>query len=193
MMKPVTINMHQQQGVVLVIALVLLLTLTLVAVGSMSTSNLEQKMSANMRDRQVAFQAAEAALRRGERELLQDTYIETWFNTSCTGTSPDGRGGLCLCTKTNCPATAYWTNNSIWSGSPTPNTFRAYDSDQLGTQPAKYIIEYRGRVCGYGEILDGSCNESTSNQIMYRITAIGYGQSTGAKVMLQSTFLKVES
>ena len=63
----------KQYGVVLIISLVLLFTLTLIAVSSMGTSRLEQQMTANMRDRQIAFQAAETALRDGERFVQNAT------------------------------------------------------------------------------------------------------------------------
>lgn len=180
-MKISNITVRQQHGVVLVVALVLLLTLTVIAVGSMGTSNLEQKMSANMRDRQVAFQAAEAALREGERHVQNNNLPESSFTNACTN-------GLCLCTRTMIPACGeYWTDTTldVWN---TSGKHRTYAGTQLGAQPARYIIEYRGQLCGDGSI---SCTTHTaSDPIMYRITAIGYGQSTAARVMLQSTYLK---
>ena len=171
----------KQRGVVLVVALVLLLTLTIIAVGSMGTSNLEQKMSANMRDRQVAFQAAEAALREGERHVQNNSLPESSFSNACTN-------GLCLCTRTMVPACGeYWTdtNLNVWT---TAGKYRTYAGTQLGAQPARYIIEYRGQLCGDGTVI--GCTPTAGDPIMYRITAVGYGQSTAASVMLQSTYLK---
>lgn len=52
-----------QRGVALVIALILLVVITLVGLAAVSGTILQQKMAANLYDRQVAFQDAEAALR----------------------------------------------------------------------------------------------------------------------------------
>ena len=51
-----------QSGVVLVMALVMLAVLTLIGVSSMSSSTLEMKVSGNMQQHNVAFQAAQSRL-----------------------------------------------------------------------------------------------------------------------------------
>ncbi len=51
----------------MVIALVMLLVLTLLATASARMTLLEERMTGNTQDRNVAFQAAEAALRFGEQ------------------------------------------------------------------------------------------------------------------------------
>lgn len=181
-MKNYPITPRKQKGVVLIVALVLMLTMTVVSVSSMSTSNLEQKMSANVRDRQVAFQAAEAALREGERFVEANVLQESDFNATCTG----GSGGQCLCTKTTpSPCPEYWTDSTldIWN---TSARHKSYTNTQLGDAPAKYIVEFRGHICS-GSV---PCTATVSDPQMFRITAIGYGQTTGARVMLQSTYLK---
>lgn len=60
-------NRRRQSGAVLVIGLIILVVLTLLGVQSMRTNVAQERMASNMRDRNVAFQAAEAALREGER------------------------------------------------------------------------------------------------------------------------------
>jgi Tfp pilus assembly protein PilX len=58
-----------QAGVVLVISLIMLLALTLIGVTSSNVTGLEEKMAANSKDVNLAFQAAEAALRAAETSL----------------------------------------------------------------------------------------------------------------------------
>lgn len=58
----------RQQGAVLVVGLVILLLLTLIGVQAARTNVAQQRMAANWQDRHVAFEAAEAALRFGERQ-----------------------------------------------------------------------------------------------------------------------------
>ncbi len=50
-----------QQGVALVLALVFLLLLTLIGITALGTSSLEEKMANNVKDKNLAFQAAESA------------------------------------------------------------------------------------------------------------------------------------
>lgn len=59
-----------QHGIVLITALVFLLLLTMLATGSMRDTTLQERMAGNLRDRSLALQAAEAALREAETWLL---------------------------------------------------------------------------------------------------------------------------
>jgi len=69
-----------QQGAILIVSLILLLVLTLMGVFAMRGTTLEERMAGNMRDRDLAFQSAEAALRAAERDL-----IHNGFNSSDSG------------------------------------------------------------------------------------------------------------
>lgn len=62
----------RQEGMALVVALLLLLVITLVGLAAMHGTILQQKMSSNLYDRQVAFQSSEAALRAVEAMIEQD-------------------------------------------------------------------------------------------------------------------------
>jgi type IV pilus assembly protein PilX len=64
-------GLASQRGSALIIALVFLLVMTLIGVTAMQGTSQQESMAGNMRDRNLAFQAAEAALRAGE----------TWLNT----------------------------------------------------------------------------------------------------------------
>jgi type IV pilus assembly protein PilX len=56
----------RQKGAVLVIGLIILVVLTLLGIQGMRTNVAQERMASNMRERNVAFQAAESALRVGE-------------------------------------------------------------------------------------------------------------------------------
>ena len=58
----------KQRGAVLVVGLIILVVLTLLSVQGMRSNLAQERMGSNMRERNVAFQAAEAALRVGERD-----------------------------------------------------------------------------------------------------------------------------
>ncbi|MBA4215502.1 MAG: hypothetical protein C0449_20740 [Polaromonas sp.] len=63
-----TVGRNRQSGAVLVIGLILLVVLTLLGVQGMRTNVAQERMAFNVRERNLAFQAAEAALRAGERQ-----------------------------------------------------------------------------------------------------------------------------
>jgi len=60
-------SFKHQSGVVLPVSMIMLLLLTLISVTASQVTGLEEKMAGNSRDSNLAFQAAEAALRGGER------------------------------------------------------------------------------------------------------------------------------
>jgi type IV pilus assembly protein PilX len=59
---------RQQSGAVLVIGLIILVVLTMLGVQGMRTNVAQERMAGNMRERNLAFQAAESALRLGEAQ-----------------------------------------------------------------------------------------------------------------------------
>ena len=174
---------QNQKGMVLILVLSLLLALTILGVSSMSTSTLETRMANNFQDRNVAFQAAEAALREGERLVEVSNYDGSQFSTQCTN-------GLCDCLKTSCAydgdnTQTFWEQDAVWN---TSTKHMLYQTISLGVAlPAKYIVEHMGNVCPDS---DPSCVVASTDPRMFRITAIGYGKTASAKVMLQSTYLK---
>lgn len=62
--------LHREHGSALAVALIFLLLMTLLGVSAMRGSNMQERMAGNLRDRNMAFQAAEAALRGGEAWLM---------------------------------------------------------------------------------------------------------------------------
>ncbi len=72
--------MKKQTGVVLIISLVMLILLTLIGLTGMQTTTLEEKMAGNAKDRNTAFQAAEATLLEAEKYILANS--TTYSNTN---------------------------------------------------------------------------------------------------------------
>ena len=78
---------QHQSGSVLVISLIIMLVLTMLGVSGMKSAVLEEKMAGNVRDTQLAFQAAEATLREAEKYIDDNIVSLTNFDT-------DGGDGL---------------------------------------------------------------------------------------------------
>lgn len=168
-------SLQRQNGVVLIVALLILMAMTIVSVSSMSSSTLEERMAANLKDREKAFQAAEAALRYGE-SLVEAGISTGAFNTTCTG-------GYCmhdLQAATTYPI--YWHDSglNVWGDGSKHHTY-----DTGTAADAKIIIEYMGT-----QIQDFSNPDPATDPPIYRVTALGYGMTTNSRVMLQSTYLK---
>lgn len=66
-------SVRDQKGAALLVALILLLIATIAGVASIRGTSVQERMSANMYDRSIAFQSAEAALRAAEEAIRADT------------------------------------------------------------------------------------------------------------------------
>jgi len=186
-------NIEHQNGVVLIMALVILFAMTLIGITSMNTTSLEERIASNYRDRQVAFQAAEAALRQGERDASSATnsaFIESNYTDKCTSVNGNG---LCDCSAISTSCKTYWTDildapisDVAWNVS---TTHRTYTGGLQGVStPAKYIIEFMGYICPSSV----ACIAAPGHPKMFRVTALATGKTNGSKVMLQSTFKVID-
>lgn len=164
------ISAINQKGVVLVTGLVFLVMMTILGVTAMQNTVLEERMAGNLRDENLAFQAAEAALREGERFLEQITLPA--FN---------GSDGLYHHASSPAPDPMTWTGWTT-SGKTTTTTITG-----AASQP-RYIIEQLVSVPFQGT--KGSAQQSpvTNMSNMYRVIARGVGGTDSAVVVLQSIY-----
>jgi type IV pilus assembly protein PilX len=157
------LKMRKQAGAVLVISLIILLLLTLIGVSGMQTTALEEKMASNSRDQNIAFQAAEAALRAGEM------FIEGAVSSDKSDftTTPVNANGLHLATEDiDYKAVATWADaESVEYATTIP----------LVAAKPRYYIEY--------------INDTAPNSY-FRITARGTGRQSTSHVYLRSLYGK---
>ena len=78
-----------QRGVTLIITLVMLVLVTLVIVSTVRTSTMDEKMAGNARDRDRAFQAAEAAVQSCIAKLQSSTYTGTPLTPAAFNATPN--------------------------------------------------------------------------------------------------------
>ena len=64
-----------QRGAVLVVSLMILLVMTIISITALRTTSMDEKMASNARQQQIAFNAAEVALREAEAVLLAKRLI----------------------------------------------------------------------------------------------------------------------
>jgi len=172
---------HRQSGAALIVSLILLLVMTLLGVSAMQTNVLEEKMAGNFRDRDLAFQAAEAALRDGEN-WLKTLKAEPAFATKDDFTNKVWKTADLEKLLTVSP----------WWKETTTNPFAYGQSiaglDVVHTNPIR-VIERR-QFLKDGSSLTIGLSEDSSGRVLYRITSQGTGGTTTAKVVLQSIYAK---
>lgn len=166
----------------MVMVLIFLVLLTILGVTAMQTSTMEERMAGNIRDENLAFQAAESALREAEAFLGAVTLPNFGAVTTTTPglyntiTNPwPGRGNP-----------QGWTG---WSQPSSSNLYRVYSGTLVGVAtPPRYVIEQLPPVPADP---DSSAKVGTGvgnfSQV-FRITARGTGGSNNAVVILESTF-----
>jgi len=191
-------NPQKQRGTALIVALVFLLLMTILAVTAVSRSSLEEKMAGNLKDQQIAFQAAEAALRDAENYLGTLNPPKSKFVDACTdGVTP----GLCTVAPAASPPrweTVNWANgstNTAVYGTGTGATALAGP-----VQQPRYIIEdipnppspttSASAPSGSLGTGFGLPPPAVGGGDYYRITARGVGGTAAAQAMLQVIYAK---
>lgn len=174
-----------QQGVVLVVALIMLLLLTIIGLAGMRSTLLEERMAGNLRDHNLAFQAAEAALREGETNGVQACLISGFNGSSgcydltvaCQNDDAADDDASCWTGRDNPAAWANWTT----SGRAPVSTIPLVDS-----QP-RYVVE---RVTSTSVKKTESLKSSTEYEEVtyYRVTARGVGGNPNTVAIVQSTY-----
>lgn len=172
---------YTQNGSALIIGLIFLVTLTLLGVTAMQSTTLEEKMAGNQRDRSVAFQAAETALRDGE-SFLKDNVPA--FAADCSG-------GLCATTSTAIPnVTTYtWDDSKYFAygvnPSPSASMIPLPQIPDVSQQPRYYIVDL-----GPNTIPMSGCPGPGGAAQGFRIVARGWGQNFNTQVTLETIFGK---
>jgi len=169
---------HSQRGVALAVSLILLIIVTLLALSNLQSVTLEEKMTAATYDRQLAFQAAEAALREGEQYAFNNkpTPQYTDADDNCPGTAINNcMQGVCPVPDKDCPPR--WLTSSGF-------TRWKYANPVNGLWP-QYFIEL---MKNNADCTDGGVSDPKDCKL-YRITGragVVNGRST---VVLQSLYL----
>lgn len=179
-------NHPGERGVALVVALVLLLLITLVGLAGVRGTIMQQQMTSNFYDRQIAFQSTEAALRQAE-DAIQAAASPTTAFRDCSPPS----GNKCLTDPFTDP-------NPIPAITITPVLSTAFDAGKLVATQPQYVVEYMGNfpIPSPDVVQLSSCSGyapcgQTHFANFYRITARSgdpLSAKTRASVTLQSTY-----
>lgn len=199
-----------QRGATLIVSLIILAVITILGVASMRASNLELRMAASARDRAVAFQAAESALARVEREVIPQFSISNVL-PGCSETecfNPDCNNGLCFTGdldgavyRDDCrlaDATGEvgqsWKITNYWDTTGSHRVMRVTSSRPVeggGSYvpvDVRYLIEFLCFVPSSADAIDDGENSRNSGVPLYRITVRAEGEARRSAVVLQSVY-----
>jgi type IV pilus assembly protein PilX len=169
-----------ERGAALVSAMVLMIAVLIVGFSSVHAALADAQSARHERDRFTALRAAEAALADAERELAATppssprfaALAGAGFIDGCGVRGTDNHG---LCTRLAPPS---WQVIDLAGDDPALvlyGTFSLRDLGGVARQP-RYLIERMPFDAAYGRF--------------YRITALGFGQRAGTRVVLQSLYRK---
>ncbi|MDP9124505.1 MAG: pilus assembly protein [Pseudomonadota bacterium] len=176
-----------QRGFILVTGLLFLVVMTLIALAMFRSTGLMQRISANARDKQRSFEAAQSALQYAEWWLSTNTPAAA---TACTSglVSGDTVSNIHVCSNTldSTYLSADWTNAFTYTppnvqvtstGSTAGGQVTTTDtsSDAIYWKLPGFFIEYVG------------VNTNKGGKV-YRVTAYGYGGDTNTRSVVRSTY-----
>lgn len=205
------LNIHakpllQQRGASLIVSLLMLVAVLLLGISAAQISLQGEKASRNDRDRQIAFQAAEAALQDAEMDienspdaksrssLFSENPVISNFIDGCG--AGDSNTNLGLCATASPGSSPIWlkvdftdadssTTKSVPFGNFTGQTLQT-GKGSLPSKLPRYIIE----VLGYNAA--GAVTDAESKKYFYRITAMGFGARASTQVVLQAFYRKID-
>lgn len=196
----------RQAGMALIVSLLMLVVIMLFGSSAGQIALLNEKASRNDRDRQLAFQAAEAALMDAELDIEHSpdatrSRSQLFSKDSALGFPGEGeeecRGGqtnvyLGLCKRARDGVAPAWqTVDFLGTESPVAHSvpYGTFTGQTLQTgigslpaKPARYIIELM--------VYNKQGESADKPTYFYRITAIGFGARDTTQVVLQTFYRK---
>jgi type IV pilus assembly protein PilX len=193
----------RERGMVLITSLIILLVLTLLGLASIQNTNMEERMAGNLRAENVAFQAAEAALRAGEAcmtaQLARPKVDEPLKPTDACG-SPGFRvrlmddPGKVVSPSSDSDPALYW---ETWTADDWADPYTdAYDHPEglsfavgevLPTAPRLVIEE---RDIEQESLVIGQQQDFAAGRWFYQVTAHATDAGGRGEVMLRSTYAR---
>lgn len=180
----------QQCGVILIASLIILTVLTLISVTAMTQAGLQEKMANNIKDKSLAFQAADTALRRAEQFLD----CQATAPTSCCLPAPpnNGEGVTKACDDITACAGGVWSNKTR-----NGNSVDLLERDN--TWWLNTAKNYSASICteGTGPTIGGVSQQPryliqelriNAGKHSYVITARGTGGTAAAEAIVQEIY-----
>ena len=169
----------RQRGTALIVAMLFLVILGMLGVTTMTSTTLEERMAGNARDRDIAMQAAEAALRDAERDMTNTNTAYRVVKVTPTNSFP--ATGTATCAAGLCSDGATISANIT---DPVKSAFYGQFTGELPVQGPVQQPRYMVELLDAGNPPAGT-PAGTRN---LRITARGVGKNSNTVVILQTVY-----
>ena len=179
---------RRQKGITLIVGLILLLVMTMLGLTAVQVTTQQERMAGNLRDRNIAFQAAESALREGE-SALENQCVIVFNGKGAFDVEANSEDELAFIASA---ATEQWTED---------NSFPFDSFDDACTEPKTHGVFFQAAVAPrfflerQPPVGGSSLEVGVSKDIQVtKVTSRGVGASRGvdgrevAVVVLQSSF-----
>ena len=181
------VTVRRQKGITLIVGLILLLVMTMLGLTAVQVTTQQERMAGNLRDRNIAFQAAESALREGESALIRCV-----IDFSGNGAYDVEANIVDVEANIVAASTAEWTEDRSWTED---SSFLFDDFDDACTEPKTHSAFFQA-VAAPRFFLErqppvgGASLETGVPKTMevFKVTSRGVGGSEAAVVVLQSSF-----
>lgn len=161
-------------------SLLFLLLLTLIGITSMNTGILQERMAGNMRDLDIAFQAAETSLRYGEDQLTALDPNVVCADAPVAGPVPDANG-VWASGMVDHDNPAWW---STWGVLLQQDAVKQVAE---ASEDPRHAVEWLERVRDSAGNLDPDAyGKLPPSKLHYRVTARGVGKTPAAQVVLRN-------
>lgn len=171
----------RQQGAALIVTVLLMMVISMLAITAMMRNNIDERMAFNQRDRQVALQAAEAALREAEDAIVGrfGAVLDESFFSGREDCTTAAAAGWCY------PGTGSndWSalDAAAWTAGNAARTLTLNTRANITgvSEQPRYLIEYQGAV---------DLGPGNPCVARFLITARAVGLNANSTVTLQSQF-----
>ena len=176
-----------QQGISLVMTLLFMVSALVLGISVMSVGVMQERILGNSKDRDLAFQAAEAALREAEADIVKNITDASAFVDTCAS-------GLCTAPTLRATVSPLPVDQQAgfdWAVAGNVRTYGQYTTalalPSVTVQPV-YVIEKLGNLgtpAGESLVLGSA---PVSPGVAYRITARATGARSETAVTLQTVY-----
>lgn len=173
----------RQRGVTLIVGLMIVLLMGILSLAAIRGSGLQESMAGNMREKNLAFQASESALREGESVIMAQGVLPAF----------DGTNGRHLARSPANSAVKFTDANWADAALVKTTSLNMVGAGGLYAEPA-YILEELSADIGKEASALGSGNDADSlylETVPYRVTVRSVGISSNSVVKLQSHLKRI--
>lgn len=189
---------RNQRGISLLVVLILLVVMSILGLAVLRSSGMQERMSANMVDRNEAMQAAEIGLQVAQQTVIGGTFNAMW-NGSQTFDALRVSGGFTCAANGYCDRSLPGDTEAASVPAPEALTWWRVDNGTSTTATTAgnarygYLVEFLGRTKGESSEVQGVCNTTSAPRYlcerpMFRVTSYGRGRGL-AQVVLQANIL----